>query len=85
MSPDQTMHHKEYNIVVNARKHVWNEPTITYEQVVKLAFPDQPVDPSITYPVTYSNPHGHDGHLVAGQETEVKEGMIFHVVNTGRS
>lgn len=85
MSIEQQGQSKAYHIIINAREHVWHEHRITYEDVVRLAFPDQPIDPTITYAVTYSHPHGHDGSLAPGQTTNVKERMIFNVVCTGRS
>jgi hypothetical protein len=74
---------KRYTIVVNGTQEVWTDHRISYQQVVQLAFPGSP--PEELYTVTYASPHGRDGMLAPGQETEVREGMIFNVVKTNRS
>jgi hypothetical protein len=33
--------HKKFEIIVNARPRPWNEETISYSQVVDLAYPGQ--------------------------------------------
>jgi hypothetical protein len=80
---------KELTIVVNAQPKAWNEPQLGYDQVTHLAFPVPP--PSgvvITYTVEYEagprqNP---EGSLIKGSKpVRVKNGMIFHVTETGRS
>ncbi len=76
-------HNKSYEIIVNGRQRTWNDKTISYDQVVRLAFPEGPFD--TVYTVSYANPHGKDGTLAAGQDTHVKEGMSFNVVKTNRS
>lgn len=72
-----------YDIVVNGKQRTVTEKTISYEQVVRLAFPEGPFD--ILFTVAYANPHGKDGTLAPGQDTHVKEGMSFNVVKTNRS
>jgi len=79
----ETHHTKDHEIVVNGRKQKFEGPTITYEQVVHLAFPQGPFD--IIYTVAYVNPHGHDGSLAPDQKTSVHDGMEFVVRGTGRS
>lgn len=74
---------KNFTIVVNGTQEVWTDHKITYEQVVQLAFPGSP--PDVLFTVSYANPHGHDGTLAAGQDTPVKDGIIFNVVKTNRS
>lgn len=80
-----TDHHqkKGIDIVVNGTQELVEGPRISYEQVVLLAFPNQPVDG--LYTVAYANPRGHDGTLAPGQSTHVQEGMSFNVVKTNRS
>lgn len=80
-------HDKDAEIIVNTRPKIWTEKKISYEQVVKLAFPDDTPSETIVYTVEYrkgedSKPHGS---LVAGESTPVKAGMIFDVVRTDRS
>jgi Multiubiquitin len=73
---------KHFNIIVNGTQEVWTDNHITYEQVVQLAFPGET---GFLYTVTYSNPHGKDGSLAAGQRTTVHDGMVFTVGKTNRS
>ncbi|MEM5338716.1 multiubiquitin domain-containing protein [Paraburkholderia azotifigens] len=74
---------KTYNLVINGQQETVSDHQLTYEQVVRLAFPAGPFD--ILYSVSYANPHGHDGTLAPGQKTVVKDGMSFNVVKTNRS
>ena len=74
---------KTYEIIVNGKARKFEGQTISYEQVVHLAFPEGPFD--IIYTVAYVNPHGHDGTLAPGQKTNVQEGMEFRVRKTNRS
>lgn len=74
---------KTYSIVVNAVLETWSDHRISYEQVVQLAFPGSGGD--VLFGVMYANEHGHDGSLAPGQNTEVKDGMVFNVVKTNRS
>ncbi|MHB8697627.1 MAG: multiubiquitin domain-containing protein [Sulfuricaulis sp.] len=74
---------KSYAIVVNGTQETWTDHRITYEQVVQLAFPGSPLD--VLYTVSYANPHGKDGTLAPGQDTQVKDGVVFNVVKTNRS
>jgi len=74
-------------IVVDGMPHEVNKGTVTYVEIVTLAYPDYPQHPEITYSVTYkkgptANPEGIlsvNGHVV------VKEGMVFNVSRTGQS
>lgn len=76
---------KTHTIIVNGRPREVTGNKITYEEVVKLAFPDDASNQDSDYTVAYANPHGKDGTLVAGQETTVREGMVFNVTKTNRS
>jgi Multiubiquitin len=76
---------KSYNVVVNGRPRVVQSHKLSYDEVVRLAYPDATREESILYTVSYANPHGRDGTLVQGQEVTVKEGMVFNVVKTNRS
>ncbi len=91
MSSEQSVQHaanapgdeKTYDIVINGQQETISDHHLTYEQVVRLAFPGGPFD--ILYSVSYANPHGHDGTLAPGQKTVVKDGMSFNVIKTNRS
>ncbi len=78
-------HNKSITIIVNGRKREVAEKTMSYEEIVKLAFPDDPSNQDFDFTVAYANPHGKDGELVPGQEVHVKEGMVFNVTKTNRS
>lgn len=79
----QTEHTKIHQIIVNGKAREFAGPLITYEDVVRLAFPDGPFD--VIYTVTYVDPHGHDGSLAPGQKTSVHDGMEFRVYKANRS
>jgi len=80
---------KEVTIVVNAQPKPWVETKIDYTQVTHLAFPEPPPQGIvITYTVEYEagprkNPEG--SLTKGGPAVRVKNGMIFHVTETGRS
>lgn len=74
-------------IIVNTRSYPWESKHISYEQVVELAYPGQPMTDQDTVTVRYSR--GHDGHgsgtLTPGHSVTVKNGMVFDVYRTSRS
>jgi hypothetical protein len=78
---------KDYEIVVNATPHVLEEKTVTFAQVVELAFPGHPNDPNVVYSVTFDNAqHPHSGILNEGGQVEVKKkNTVFDVTQTNRS
>jgi len=76
---------KTSTIIVNGRNREVTGQRITYSQVVELAFLGGQANDKVEYTVAYSNPHGKDGTLVNGEDTHVKEGMIFNVTKTNRS
>lgn len=71
-------------IIINGRPRKWEGSTISYDEVVGLAFPGQPPDANRIYTVTYKKGH-EQGSLVSGQSLTVKPGMIFNVTATNRS
>jgi hypothetical protein len=77
----------EVKIIVNTREKEWEEKTISYEQVVVLAFGSYSTEEKAVYTVDYSKgpKENPEGSLVKGQSVEVKEGMIFNVKHTNRS
>lgn len=79
----EAQHTKAHEIFVNGKPREFEGKTISYDQVVRLAFPEGPFD--IIYTVAYVNPHGHDGTLAPSQSTLVKDGMEFRVRKTNRS
>jgi len=77
---------KKFEIIVNGKPRPWKEDTISYLQVVDLAFPP-PHGPLEVFTVQYS--HGPkenpQGTLVEGQTVHVKSGMVFDVTRTYKS
>jgi hypothetical protein len=76
--------HKTFTIIVNARRKTVTADELTFEQIVALAF--DPVPANAFFTVTYSGGvHHRDGSLLPGQTVEIKDGMQFHVTETGQS
>jgi len=76
-----------FEIIVNSRPRVVDEREVTYEQLVKLAFPGTH-GPNIVFSITYrhaaSKPHA--GELGPGGVVQVKKkGTIFNVTKTDKS
>jgi Multiubiquitin len=80
---DTPGHKKSYDIVVNGKQRSIADNRISYDQIIRIAFPEGPFD--VVFTVAYANPHGKDGTLASGQDTHVHEGMSFNVVKTNRS
>ena len=76
---------KTYSIIVNARPREVTKHKLTYLEVVHLAFPGEQPSELLIFTVTFSNPHGKDGSLVAGEEVVIKDGVIFNVDRTDKS
>lgn len=76
-----------YRIIVNAEPKGVDHQTLTFIQVVALAFPNPPKDPRIVYTVTFKKAAGpvHQGSLLPGDTVDVKNGTIFHVTQTNKS
>jgi hypothetical protein len=78
---------RKVTIVVNARPREWRGRTISFEQVLPLAFTPVRTEPFILYTVIYSRgPRANpEGELVAGNSVRVKNRMVFLVTETDRS
>jgi len=72
-------------IYVNTEPVVWDRPQISYEDLVKLAFPDGPFDGNVRYSITWTKPDGSEGAVLKGGKVNVVEGMKFDVRNTDKS
>ena len=72
-------------IFVNTEPFTWDHARITYEEVVKLAFPNGPQGPDIKYNVMWTKPDGQEGALRPGQHVAVVAEMTFDVRNTDKS
>ncbi|RWI90161.1 multiubiquitin domain-containing protein [Mesorhizobium sp.] len=76
-----------FEIIVNSRPRTVNARTVTFEQIVQLAFPGQH-EPNVVFSMTYrhaaSTPHA--GELGAGGSVDVKKkGTVFNVTRTVQS
>ena len=74
-------------IIVNGRPKDWTEKTITFEQVVVLAFVTYDPNPNKIYTVTYDKgPHENpEGSMVKGDKVFVKNKMVFNATATDKS
>jgi hypothetical protein len=77
----------DFVIIVNAREKPWKKPTISFEEVVVLAFGSYDNNPNKGYTVTYSRgwEPKPEGTMVKGSTVRVKNKMIFDVTATDKS
>jgi Multiubiquitin len=80
-------HCKGVEIIVNGRPKEVTEKEISFEEVVNLAFNNEPPSgPDVVITVTYSKgEHPKEGSLLPGQSVKVKAGMVFNVTATDKS
>ena len=76
-----------FEIIVNSRPRTVNARTVTFEQIVQLAFPGEH-EPNVVFSMTYrhaaSSPHA--GELGAGGSVDVKKKRtVFNVTRTVQS
>lgn len=78
---------KEFTIIVNGRKKEVPTKTLSFDQLVALAFNPVPVGPNVMFTITYrKGPHKNpEGTLTEGGTVRIKDGMIFDVTETNRS
>jgi hypothetical protein len=78
---------KAVTLVVNGEPHEVTEPRISFDQVVKLAYPVPPKGQLIEFTVTYRNGPtvNPKGTLTEGHSVKIKNRMIFDVTPTDRS
>lgn len=78
---------KLITIVVNARKREVQPGTISFEELVCLAFPTPPSGPNVSLTVSWRKGPSNkpEGSLLPGQSIHVVEGMTFNVTATDKS
>jgi hypothetical protein len=79
---------KHYVITVNTDPFVVDHDIVTFDELVKLAYPQPPtgLDPAFTVSFEHANSKPHHGDLAAGATVTVKKhGTIFDVAHTNRS
>jgi hypothetical protein len=75
---------KTYKIVVNGTSMSVANEVLSYDDIVRLAFPNQ--DANTIYSVSFE--HAKDpkeGELLSGQSVTIKQNTEFDVDDTGRS
>jgi hypothetical protein len=77
--------HTQITIIVNGREKTVTGKTISYAEVVRLAF--DPVNPDTIYTVTFKKgpPSKPQGSMVEGDTVKLECGMIFNVTPTCKS
>lgn len=86
--PGQEDKSKEYTIVVNADEVTVDHDVLTFDEIVKIAFPNPPAgtDPEFTVSFEHAQSEPHDGNLAPGGTVTVKKhGTTFDVGHTNRS
>ena len=83
---DEAADHKDFVIIVNGEPKTVESRSVSYEEVVKIAYPTPPSSET-RFTVTYRKAEKpHEGSLAPGQSVEVKkDGTIFNVKPTGKS
>lgn len=78
---------KSFTIVVNAEQKTVTTRELTFEQIVQLAFPNNPQGGNWLFTVTYRKGEGNkpEGTLVKGESVKLKNGMVFNVTATDKS
>jgi len=78
---------KTVAIFVNTDEYQVEHGKLTFQQVVKFAYPDKVADSNIFFKVSYRLGRGHSElkTLADGGDVEVQEGMIFNVSYENRS
>ncbi len=86
MATNNNEHEKEvFQITVNGVGMIWEHKKISYEQIIKLAFPNGPTGGDVRYSVTWTMPDGEEGSLNQGDHVDVVQNMTFDVRNTDKS
>jgi hypothetical protein len=80
-------HQHVVTVIVNGRPRPVSQKELSFDEVVRLAFPDAVPNDTTIYTITFKRGAGHkpEGSLVGGDTVKVKEGMIFNVTPTDKS
>jgi len=82
-------HEHTYTLILNLEEKTVPDPTVTFDQIVRLAFPDLADQPETTFKVTFRKAEGptHDGSMVDGDTVEIKKNgkTSFTVVHATKS
>lgn len=74
-------------VIINGRPREIDKRTLSFSEIVSIAFPGVPTAPNIAYTVVYKNGpvDTPEGSLVEGQSVNIKERMIINVSKTDKS
>ena len=82
-------HELSFEIIVNLVEKSVPEQRVTFDQIVRLAFPDKADDPNVTFKITYRKAEGlkSGGSMVEGDFIEIKRDgeTSFTVVHATKS
>lgn len=77
---------EQHTVTINTEEKIVNGKFLTFQEVLKLAFPDGPFGDRIVYSVLYHYEHETTEYtLDKSQKVEVRNGMVFDVDNADRS
>jgi hypothetical protein len=78
---------KTYTIYVNGEQKEVMTKTVSFAEIVALAYPNPPQGDNILYTVSYEDgPHDNpQGSMTEGETLKIKKGMIFNVTATDKS
>ena len=74
-------------VIVNSKPKDWSKNTISFDDVVILAYSKISNNPNVIYTVNYINgvPSKPEGSMLKGDVISVKNKMIFNVTETNKS
>lgn len=78
---------KAVTVMVNGEPYETTDTSLSFETVVKVAYPVPPPGTQIEFTVTYRKgpPANPKGTLTAGHSVQIKNKMVFDVTPTDRS
>ena len=79
--------HKTFVIIVNTREKHVDGPSVSFDQLVQLAFDPVPTGSNVEFTITYRRGPAEkpEGTVAPGQTVPIKDGEIFNVTCTDRS
>lgn len=74
-------------IFINAKRKTTTKASLTFEELIALAFDNPPTGPDVQFTVQYTRGPAPtpSGTLLEGQSVTIKNGMEFDVTSTNRS
>jgi hypothetical protein len=78
---------RTYKIIVNGQERTVSSDTITFEEVVSLAFDPVPTGPYVLITVSFrhADQKPAEGTLTAGTSVQIKNRTVFSVTATDKS